>query len=115
MIRKAEEMATELRQNMRGGDGSVEVMQILKAEELSDNLRLFARMTMQPGASIGVHQHLGEAEVFYILSGTATVEDDGEQKQISAGEILLTNDGGVHSIANTGNEPLVFIAVILTK
>ena len=113
MIRRADEMVKEVRERMRGGEGSVEMLHIFKKDELKGRARLFAKITLQPGCSIGFHNHDDEEELFYILRGTGTVNDDGKEEIVRAGDAILTGDGAGHSIANTGDEPLEIMATIL--
>ena len=51
---------------MRGGDGQVRVESLLTKEEMYEKGRLFGRLTLEPGCSIGQHEHNGEMETFYV-------------------------------------------------
>jgi len=113
MIRKNQEMEKELRERMRGGNGSVEVIHIFRSRELKGRTRLFARLRLAAGSSIGFHRHEGEEEIFYILSGSGEVNEGGPASPIGPGDAMHTGDGAGHAIANTGTDPLDFLAVIL--
>jgi mannose-6-phosphate isomerase-like protein (cupin superfamily) len=113
MVKKIEQMKTEIRENMRGGKGSVEMLHILDKDEIKGKVRLFAKVTLNPGSSIGEHDHVGEEEVYYILKGTAQVNDNGTLKTVHAGDAILTGDGAFHALENIGDEPLEFMAVIM--
>ncbi len=112
MIRKNQEMVTEVRNQMRGGEGNTTITHIYKKDELKGNSRLCARLSLEPGASIGDHKHENEEEIYYILSGQGVVIDDGVPKDVVAGDAVLTRDGATHSIRNTGDVALEFMAVI---
>ena len=112
MIKKAEEMKLEIREQMRGGNGNVEIMHILNIDEMKGKVRLFAKITLNPGCSIGMHQHEGEEEAYYILSGTAKVNDNGTERIVKPGDAVLTGNGASHSIENAADKPLEFIAVM---
>lgn len=113
MIKRMSEMKTEIREQMRGGKGSVELIHILNKEEMKGKVRLFAKVVLNPGCSIGMHEHVDEEEAYYIIRGTGIVTDNGESSQVQAGDVILTGDGASHSIENTGDEPLEFIAVVM--
>lgn len=113
MIREAAKMKKETRENMRGGNGSVNVTHIFEPDELTAKTRLFARMHLPAGASIGFHRHEGEEEVFYILSGRGIVDDDGTKREVGPGDAVLTGGGAGHAIEAVGDEPLEMVAVIL--
>lgn len=114
MVRKPDEMEREVRERMRGGNGAVEISHIFRQDELGGGARLFARLRLPAGASIGFHRHEGEAEVFYILSGRGVVDDDGTKREVTAGDAVLTGGGAGHAIEALGDEPLEMVAVILT-
>jgi len=102
-------------ENMRGGDGIVTVENLLTPEDLYEKGRLFAKITIDPGCSIGHHLHEGEMESFYIISGEAEYSDNGEIVTLSPGDTTLTPSGEGHSIKSIGTTPLELIALILYK
>lgn len=114
MIKSAQEMRVELRENMRGGDGTVQIKHVFEKEELQGRCRLFAAITLEPGCSIGLHPHDEEEEVYFILRGRAKVVDDGKEQELRPGDAVLTGGGKSHAIANAGDEPVELVAVILT-
>jgi mannose-6-phosphate isomerase-like protein (cupin superfamily) len=113
MIKRIADMENEVREKMRGGTGSVEILHIFLKEELKGKVRLLARLRLPRGSSIGYHMHEGEEEVFYILSGTGLVTEQGVSSTVGPGDAVLTGGGGGHSIENRGPEPLELIATIL--
>lgn len=113
MIKRKSEMTVSLVENMRGGDGTTKMMPIFTKEELMGKCRLFNIITLDPGCSIGTHTHDKEEEIYYILSGTGVVDDNGRMVRVEPGDAIKTGNGESHSIKNDGNEPLVFLAVIL--
>ena len=112
MIRRKMDLSREIRENMRGGKGRI-VIEHLEKEGLPANGRLFAKIIVAPGGSIGRHRHDGESEIFYFLSGGGMVTDDGERIPVAAGDVLTTGDGHSHSVENTGDVDLEMIAVII--
>ena len=115
MIRKAADCPIELRENMRGGDGQAVVTDILDKGEYKGSARLIGTILLEPGCSIGAHVHENEEEVFYIIEGTATYDDNGKTEILHKGDSCVCLGGQKHSIANrTENENLTVFAVILT-
>lgn len=114
MIRKSSECQIEYREHMRDGDGTVQLTNFITGpEELNGKGRLFSRITLNPGCSIGYHVHEGDAELFYILKGTAEYSDNGTVKQVTAGDVTICPDGEGHGIANRTDEVVELIAVIV--
>jgi len=115
MIKRNSDYTAQKNENMRGGEGVVVIEHILTAEELYEKGRLYARVTLEPGCSIGSHIHEGEMESYYIINGKAEVSDNGELVTVNAGDSVLTRHGEEHSIKNIGENALSFIALIIYK
>ena len=113
MVIQRSGMKTETKEKMRGGTGETVHVHIVDCEN-EKNIRLLAELTLQPGCSIGNHSHENETEYYIILSGTGTVNDNGTDIAVNAGDAVITGNGASHSISNTGAVPLVFHAVIVT-
>ena len=114
MIRRKEECAIEYREHMRGGDGTVQITNFITGpQELNEKGRLFGKITLQPGCSIGFHVHEKDAELFYILKGEGVYSDNGEEKTVTAGDVTICPAGTGHGIANRSDEVLELVAVIV--
>ena len=113
MYRRKEEMTTEERSRARDGEGSMFTTTLLTPEELAGSGRLFGRILLPVGASLGMHEHVGEYEIYYILSGSALVNDGEQEVLLGAGDVYLCRDGEQHSLANAGDVPMELLAAIL--
>jgi len=113
MLIKRDEMKTEVKEKMRGGEGKADLVHLVDCKN-QKNIRLLAETTLMPGCSIGSHSHEAETEYFVILSGNGMVDDNGVEKPINTGDVLVTGNGASHSIRNNGAVPLVFHAIIVT-
>jgi mannose-6-phosphate isomerase-like protein (cupin superfamily) len=103
------------RERMRDGDGVVVIENLLTPAQLYDKGRLFAKLSLEPGSSIGYHVHEGEMESFYIIGGEAEYNDNGQTVTLLPGDTALTQSGEGHSIKSIGNTPLELLALILIK
>lgn len=117
MIRASKEQRTVANQNMRGGKGCVHITHLYEqdGDEFYGKGRLFAKIVLRPGESIGYHVHEGESEGFYVAGGTLLFNDNGTESTVTAGDLLLTRAGEGHSVENIGTEDAVLIALILYK
>ena len=113
MIKKFEDFNTELRENMRGGDGTVVVSSFVSAEDLNNKGRLFGKIVLKPGCGIGYHVHETDSELFYIIKGTAVYDDNGTKTTVCEGNVTITPAGTGHSIKNESNEDVELIALIV--
>lgn len=103
----------EINEFVAGGKGQVVIRHILGEGELNGKCRLYAEVTLAPGCSIGEHPHHRETETYYILKGSGTYSDNGEARPVKAGDITFCSDGSTHGLENTGDEDLVFMALII--
>lgn len=114
MVRKFQSLPAEQRERMRGGDGVVTLTPALQAGDYAAKLRLFSRITLPVGGSIGAHVHEGEEEFFYILAGAGELDDNGTATPVAPGDATVTRSGERHAIRNTGDTPLELLAIIAT-
>lgn len=108
-------MQSETRRNMRGGSGSVKILNVLPKESLPQKVRLAGIITLEKGCGIGKHEHTGESEIFYVLSGEGVLDDNGEERTIKAGDCNLCRSGESHAVSNEREEPLILMAVIVLE
>ncbi len=113
MIIRKDERPTQVREAMRGGGGSVFFRDLVPAQAMPCKTRLLSELTLKKGDSVGAHNHEGEVEVYYVLSGTATVLDGGEDKLLYAGDVAVTDGDSPHALANQHDADLVVLALIV--
>ena len=101
--------------NKAGGKGEITIAKVLSPTELDGKADMFAKVTIPPGCSIGVHEHHGNTETYHILQGKALYNDNGNEVEIGVGTTTFCPDGEKHGIENNGQDDLVFMALILRK
>ena len=82
-------------------------------EEKNPKLRTFSLAKLLPGEKVEFHIHNEESESYYIISGKASYNDDGDVFDIESGTVTFTPSGKGHGIENIGDEILEFIALII--
>ena len=95
------------------GKGEITITHLLTPQEMADKCAMFAKVTIPPGAAIGLHYHHGNTETYHILQGEALYNDNGVEKKIGVGTTTFCPDGEQHGIENIGNEDLIFMALII--
>ena len=113
MIKKKSEIEGAVSTNLRGGVGDIAMFNFLTEQEARGAGRLFAKIVIEPGNSIGAHKHEGEMEAYYILKGKALLSDNDVEVTLEAGDSHVCPDGQSHSIKSVGEDSLEFIAIIL--
>ncbi len=114
MLVKHSELTSEFKPNMRGGKGKVEMLSPDKGL-LPLHCRLVSEIVLQPGTSIGLHEHAGETEIFFMLEGEIIADDDGKEVVFKPGDMLFTGGGAKHSVENKGSGVARMAAVIITE
>lgn len=95
-----------------GGAGEVICREIMGEYEKSETGFKFIHDNLIPsGASIGEHEHCGDEEVYFIVSGEGEMVIDGERCRVGPGDVCLTRHGHRHSLTNTGSGPMRLIVM----
>ena len=95
------------------GKGELKLELVLD-KELGDKCGLYAKVTIPAGSVLGYHEHHGEGESYFVLSGEAVYDDNGVKRVIKPGDTTWTPSGTGHGVDNSnGKEDLVFMALIV--
>lgn len=111
-ITHQKERVVTVNPNKAGGIGHVDIEPLISDAQKNDKTKLFARVTIPVGCSLGYHEHHGESETYYILSGEGEYNDNGRIVNVQPGDVTFTPDGCGHGMVNNGTEDIVFIALI---
>ena len=113
MICREENQDRRIKSNIQGGSGDVHFQDLFTESDLGGRLSMISRVTLMPGDSIGPHSHTENGEVYYVLEGSGTVTEDGEDYRLNPGDAQFCADGHTHGLRNDTDAPLVFLAVII--
>lgn len=113
MIRRKDEMEASVKHEVQKGMGDVTFHTFMTKEEAYGSGRTFARVVFEPGTSIGIHEHHGEFEGYYVLKGRALVTDNGVESVLNPGDYHMCKDGDSHGIACYGDGTMEIIALII--
>ncbi len=114
MTRKGEREILK-KEKMAGGDGHVLIEHLLNEEQRGRASGMFSEVTLEPGCTLGFHDHHGESETYYILTGEGIYQDNDIEYPVKPGDVTFCDDGNAHGLKNTGSDDLKFIALILKK
>ena len=65
-----------------------------------------AEATIEAGASTVRHHHRVAEEIYYIVAGTALMEIDGEEREVTVGDAVLIPPGARHTITASADGPV---------
>ncbi|MCL2512604.1 MAG: cupin domain-containing protein [Oscillospiraceae bacterium] len=83
-----------------GGEGLARMSSVYRRAELDSPLSFINYTVLPPGASIGIHTHRDDEEVYVILEGTGIMEVDGAKIPVKAGDTVLNKPFGSHALYN---------------
>ena len=109
-------METNYVENPCGGKGTMKMEKLLSPAEMKDKCGLYARVTLPPGSVLGYHEHHGDSECYFFLSGEGVYDDNGTKRTVRAGDVTWTPDGSGPGLSNeNGKEDVVFMALIINS
>jgi len=113
MVRKTNIVFKE---NLRGGEGTIELRHILAPEELMGHGTMYAHVIIPGHSSLGFHQHVENTEPYYVIKGKGIfVDNDGSKTEITEGDVCVIEVGQSHAIENPNEEPLEIMALVINQ
>ena len=108
LIRRADEMAgTPMA--MDGVKGVTMRLMVGRADGAPNfSMRHF---TVEPGGHTPHHSHNYEHEIF-VVEGAGRVEQDGEFREIRAGDVVFVKPNSVHQFTNPSNSSMKFLCFV---
>ena len=109
---KKEDLKTWNRDNVAGGQGTLQGKFSHTRNDAPKDwaIKEIGWMTLQPGASIGMHKHEVNEDTYIIVSGEGVFTDsEGKETPVKAGDITIARKGDQHALKNTGDVDLVFL------
>lgn len=85
------------------GEGLVKIVSIYDKKDLTTPLQFIHYTVLPPNASIGLHTHGDDEEVYIVIEGSGVMEVDGQKKQVSKGDTILNKPFGAHALYNTSD------------
>lgn len=71
--------------------------------------------TIEPGGTIGLHDHKDRPSVIYLLEGALTEHRGGVMRDLGQGDVISQGKDSAHAIENRGATPAAFIEVEVIK
>jgi mannose-6-phosphate isomerase-like protein (cupin superfamily) len=97
-------------QAIHGGAGQGWNARVFDKADFATPLKFINYVELEPGASIGVHRHGDNEEVYVVLSGRGVMTVNGESREVATGDVILNKPGWEHGLESMSQEPLtVFV------
>lgn len=88
------------------GEGKIAFCRPFEDKDAETDLSFVDYVELPPGASIGVHTHGDNEEVYFIVDGTGTMHTNGEDARVSSGDLIFNRRGWTHGLRNDSAAPL---------
>ena len=114
IIRNYLETAYELGPSHKG-QGSVKNVRLFEAEDFDTRLRFIYYLEMEPGTSIGYHQHGDNEEAYIVMEGKGLMTVNEEARAVKTGDVILNKPGWSHGLENTSDQVLKLLVFEVTQ
>lgn len=94
-------------------DGSRPIHSKRLTERESGSFANFIDVSIVPvGADIGIHTHtMDNEEIYIVLSGRGLMYVDGQEFEVTDGDVIVNRPGGTHGLKNIGDVDLRLVVV----
>jgi mannose-6-phosphate isomerase-like protein (cupin superfamily) len=70
-----------------------------------------AEELLPPGCAVTPHFHAETEEIYYVIAGTGLMRVGDEEAEVGPGDAVFIPRGNVHTLRNTGAEPMRIVLV----
>ncbi|MGD8489242.1 MAG: cupin domain-containing protein [Anaerolineae bacterium] len=93
----------------KGGTGQILVGDLFTADELGVAWDFVQCVKMPPGSAIGLHEHRGDEEIYYIVEGWGTMITDDGEVEVGPGTASLCKSGSRHGLVNNADSEMTIL------
>ncbi len=108
MIGKLENMKQIRIPEFCGGTGSAVLTPPFERGTLTGNVVV---VTLEPGNTVGEHEHTDDSDLYYVLDGEIIMIEDGQEYVCHRGDVEYCTPGHTHGAVNRSDKPASFLAV----
>ena len=107
-IRRNSEIPAWELENCHDGEGRFGFRSLLDGWDCR-SLYFMHNDAMPAGSSIGLHEHTGNQEIYYLISGKGILTYDENEYEMNAGDISLCDVGQSHAFKATEDSVLIVV------
>ncbi len=112
MIKSRTEQTKTYEYNKEGNE-AFSLFNLKEFPGINEKIRQFSYVEINVGEEVPYHEHHGNAENYYIISGNGLYNDNGKEIEVGEGTVTFTPSGEGHALKNIGKEKLKFMALVL--
>jgi mannose-6-phosphate isomerase-like protein (cupin superfamily) len=99
------------RHGEHGGNGPVYCSRLLTSTDFDARVDFVDHTVIPAGSTIGLHEHRGNEEFYFLLRGAPRIRVDGHEVRASPGMIALVRSGQSHELVNDTDEEVEILVV----
>jgi len=103
------------RQEDHGGIGSITFRRLMTSADFLTKIDFVDFTLIGPGSTIGNHQHVGNEELYLVLSGTPLVRVNGEERRLTRSDIAVVRSGESHELINDSPDEVEILVVQVSE
>ena len=112
MIKKRQDQSLTYEYNVCGKP-AFSLYNLKEFQGMNPGVKQFSYVEIEEGEEVPYHEHHGNCENYYIISGHGLYNDNGNEIEVCDGAVTFTPSGCGHALKNIGTEKLCFIALVI--
>ncbi|WP_049780783.1 cupin domain-containing protein [Terriglobus saanensis] len=88
------------RGNEHGGLGPISFRRLLRETDFKAPIDFVDYTIVPSGSAIGMHQHVGNEEMYFVVSGEPLMRVNGYEARLAKGSLSVVRDGESHELIN---------------
>ncbi|MFC4776684.1 cupin domain-containing protein [Paenibacillus sp. GCM10023252] len=84
-------------------------------KDFTTNLRFINYTILPAGATIGLHTHGDDEEIYIVLEGSGEMTANGEVRQVKTGDLIVNPPFGTHGLVNNTKEEIRLMVIGIGK
>ena len=93
------------------GSGSILFTRPFDETDFETDASFIDFVEIPPGASIGVHTHGENEEIYFIIEGSGSMRTNAEVQRVGRGDLVLNRRGWSHGLSNDSDAPLLVLVM----
>ena len=90
-----EEIAAEALECNHDGSGPIEFRRLLTHSDFQTPIDFVDYSIVPPGSTIGAHRHIGNEEIYFIVTGKPLIRVDGQERRLKRGDLAVVLSAAV--------------------
>lgn len=112
MIKRRDEQTKTYEYNSAGSE-AFSLYNLKEFSGINEKIKQFSYVEINAGEEVPFHEHHGNAESYYIISGHGLYNDNGKEIEVGEGTVTFTPSGEGHGLRNIEKDKLCFIALVI--